>query len=151
MTATTPWESLSALYERDETAWLEAMSELAGRRAVDELDYAHLSEYLAVMAKRDRREAVQRMTVLLIHLLKWDHQSTTRSRSWELTIREQRDELNDLLESSTLRNHARRELGKAYHRAVRRAAVETDVPERTFPAEFVHAGADIGRLISGSR
>ena len=133
--ATTRVESLSALYERDETAWLEAMSELAAQRAADELDYPHLSEYLADMAKRDRREVLHRMTVLFVYLLKWDHQPNKRSRSWELTIREQREELADLLESGTLRNHARRELDKAYRRAIRRAAVETDMAERAFPGE----------------
>ena len=44
-------ETLPALYEADETAWLEAMAELAGEGRVAELDLPHLAEFLADMAK----------------------------------------------------------------------------------------------------
>ena len=72
---------LSVLYERDETAWLEAMAVLAARGRYAEMDFRHLSEYLADMAKRDRREVFSRLVVLLSHLLKWEHLfgSVTRS------------------------------------------------------------------------
>ncbi len=66
---------LSVLYERDETAWLEAMSALAASGRYAEMDFRHLSEYLADMARRDRREVFSRLVVLLCHLLKWEHQS----------------------------------------------------------------------------
>ena len=36
----------------------------------------------------DKLESALR--VLMLHLLKWDHQPSMRSRSWTLTIREQR-------------------------------------------------------------
>ncbi len=128
-----PAGSLSSLYEQDETAWLEVMSRLAAERRGDELDYEHLSEYLADMAKRDRREVLSRLTVLLVHLLKWQHQPERRSGSWRSTIREQRHELTDLLESGTLRNHALDVLPTAYERAIRRAADETGLDPSTFP------------------
>src|SRR5437667_12763961 len=69
---------LSLLYERDETAWLEVMSALAASGRFAEMDYRHLSEYLADMARRDRREVFSRLVVLLSHLLKWDHQPERR-------------------------------------------------------------------------
>src|SRR5438105_12801289 len=89
--------NLSLLYERDETAWLEAMSALAASGQYVELDFPHLSEYLADMAKRDRREVISRLVVLLCHLLKWEHQPERRSGSWRGTIRAQRRELRQLL------------------------------------------------------
>lgn len=64
-------ESLTSLYESDETAWLDAMSDLVARGRFAELDRAHLAEYLADMAKRDRREVNSRMAQRLAHLLKW--------------------------------------------------------------------------------
>src|ERR1700722_3187285 len=97
---------LSVLYEQDETAWLEVMSALAANGRHAEMDYMHLSEYLADMAKRDKREVFSRLVVLLCHLLKWEHQPERRSGSWRGTIREQRRELRQLLTSGTLRNHA---------------------------------------------
>jgi hypothetical protein len=99
-------ESLSALYEQDETAWLEAMADLIAQHRFDECDLEHLAEYLHDMARRDRREVESRLTVLMRHLLKWDKQPEKRSGSWKRTIIHQRDELRNLLESGTLRNHA---------------------------------------------
>ena len=61
---------LSLLYEQDETAWLEAMSELIRLGRLDEVDYPNLAEYLAEMARRDRREVESRLTVLIAHALK---------------------------------------------------------------------------------
>ncbi len=127
--------SLPELFDADETAWLEQMAALAGENAGASLDLPHLSEYLGDMAKRDKREVIQRLTVLLVHLLKWEHQPKKRSRSWQLTIDEQRDELQELLESGSLRAHTEQELAKAYQKAVRRAAVETKLKEETFADE----------------
>jgi hypothetical protein len=126
---------LTELYQTDETAWLEQMAALAAAGETAALDLEHLSEYLSDMARRDKREVVHRLVVLLVHLLKWEHQPDKRARSWELTIQEQREELLELLESRTLWNHAEQELGKAYRKAVRRAAVETELAEDAFPAE----------------
>src|SRR5438045_1924674 len=90
------------LYELDETAWLEETARLASERRWEALDADHLSEYLIDMAKRDRREVLSRLKVLLVYLLKWDHQSDHRTTGWQVTIVSQRDELSDLLESGTL-------------------------------------------------
>src|SRR5438552_2938743 len=98
---TTEMLPLSVLYEQDETAWLEAMSNLAAEGRHAEIDYHNLSEYLADMAKRDRREVASRLVVLLTHLLKWEYQPDHRSGSWHGTILEQRRELRKLLDSGT--------------------------------------------------
>jgi Domain of unknown function DUF29 len=126
---------LRVLYERDETAWLEAMSALAASGRYPEMDYTHLSEYLADMAKLDRREVFSRLVVLLCHLLKWEYQPQNRSGSWRGTIREQRRELRQLLESRTLRSHAETVLAEAYAEARRQAADETELNLDAFPAD----------------
>src|SRR5260370_1122323 len=76
---------LGVLYERDETAWLEAMSELIRLGRLDEVDYPNLAEYLADMARRDRREVESRLTVLIAHALKWAYQTDHRSGNWRGT------------------------------------------------------------------
>jgi hypothetical protein len=131
--ATVQTESLVTLYEEDETAWLEIMAKLVARREWAELDHQHLSEFLSDMAKRDRREVYSRLVVLMSHLLKWDHQPDRQSGSWRATIREQRLELRLLLESATLKNHARTVLSDAYHDARKRAADETELKPSEFP------------------
>lgn len=127
--------SLDVLYEHDETAWLEAMAELAAQRRHEEMDYQHLSEYLSDMAKRDRREVFSRLVVLMSHLLKWEHQPEKRSGSWRGTMREQRRELRQLLESGTLKNHAETVLAEAYAEARKQASDETELEVQVFPAE----------------
>ncbi len=126
---------LASLYLTDETAWLDAMAGLARSGRADQLDLAHLAEFLESMAGRERREVTSRLAVLLMHLLKWTHQPGHRSRSWRLTVELQRDELADLLESGTLRRHAFEDLGRAYERAILKASAETGLPESAFPAE----------------
>jgi len=133
--ATAEAVNLGVLYELDETAWLETMSALAAGRRYAEMDYQHLSEYLADMAKRDRREVFSRLVILLSHLLKWEYQPTHRSGSWRGTIREQRRELRQLLESGTLRNHAEAILADAYAEARLQAADETELPLTMFPGD----------------
>ena len=46
-----------------------------------------------------------------------------------------RDQVRQLLESGTLRNHAEAVLADTYRKAVERAAAETGLPAETFPVE----------------
>lgn len=132
---TTQTIALELLYEQDETAWLDAMATLAADGRLSELDTGNLAEYLADMAKRDRREVFSRLVVLLTHLMKWEHQPDRRGGSWRGTIREQRRELKQLLESNTLRNHATDVLADAFAEAKRQAADETELDLAVFPIE----------------
>ena len=125
--------TLSALYEADETAWLEAMSELASLGRADALDLVNLAEYLQSMARRDYRELKSRLVLFLMHMLKWIHQPDKRTGSWRVTIREQRRQLMDLIDSGTLKNHAEAILDACYAEALDDASDETGLPRDTFP------------------
>jgi hypothetical protein len=129
-----PTLDLNDLYTRDETAWLEAMADLARRGIVSELDLENLAEYLTDMAQRDRREVKSRLVVLLTHLLKLQFQPKKRSRSWRVTVESQRQELSELAGGGVLRSHAETILPDAYANAVKRAVTETGLPGSTFPA-----------------
>jgi hypothetical protein len=128
-------QTLARLFELDETAWLERTAEILRAGRFDQLDPATLAEYLTDMAKRDRREVFSRLVVLLAHLLKGDRQPDRCGGSWRGTIREQRRELRQLLESGTLRNHAEAVLADAYAEAREQAADETELDIGAFPAE----------------
>ena len=99
------------------------------------LDHQHLQEYLSDMAKRDRREVRNRLAVLLAHLLKWRHQPEKQTGSWRATIREQRIQLRQLLDSKTLKNHACKVLSDAYADSRKLAADETEMKLSKFPKE----------------
>lgn len=125
----------AALYETDETAWLEVAADLIRGGRLTEIDLHTLAEYLNDMAKRDRREVFSRLVVLLCHLLKWEFQPDHRCGSWRGTILEQQRELRQLLESGTLRNHAIAVFADAYADARKQAAAETELTRATFPEE----------------
>jgi len=128
-------QTLADLYERDETAWLEVMAELAAGGRVAEMDLPNLSEHLTSMGLRDRREVYSRLALLMMHLLKWEFQPDHRSGSWRATIRIQRTDLRMLLESGTLWNHAEAVLHEVYEEARHIAADETGLPLEAFPEE----------------
>lgn len=135
--------TLSELYLEDETAWLEAMADLVAHGDYAHLDFTNLREFLTDMAKRDRREVESRLVVLLLHVLKWDHQPEHRTRSWEAILVEQRQELARLTGSGVLRNHAETVLGETYQEAVERATVETGLPKEHFPRECGYSLDDL--------
>jgi hypothetical protein len=125
----------TSLYEQDETAWLEQTAKLVEQRRFGEIDHEHLQEYLSDMARRDKREVFSRLRTVIVHLLKVKVQPERRSKSWQRTILEQRSDLEQLLQSATLRRHAGEVLGQAYKKAVNVAAVETGLAEEVFPSE----------------
>jgi len=137
--------ALRVLYEQDETAWLDAMAALAAGGRYLDLDYPNLAEYLADMARRDRRDVESRLIVLLAHILKWVHQPEQRSRSWRATVVEQRQELESLLERGVLRGHAEAVMADVYLKAIERVAAETGLPIDTFPAT---CGYSLDELLS---
>lgn len=69
-----PTGDLASLYVEDETDWLDAMAAIAREGRLEELDLAHLAEFLEDMAERERREVESRLVVLLMHHLKWNYQ-----------------------------------------------------------------------------
>lgn len=77
------------------------------------------------------------MTVLIMHLLKWQAQPELREIfSWRATILEQRMELRLLFEDSpSLYRVAESEIVAIYRHAVQRAAEETRLGSGRFPKE----------------
>jgi hypothetical protein len=127
---------LKSLYEKDEHLWLMENSKLLREGKWEQADLENIAEILEDMGKRDLREVVSRMKVLLIHLLKWIYQAEERSSSSKGTIRHQRDELNSMFEDSThLKKHAKESFSKSYQKAREIASDETGLPLSHFPEE----------------
>ncbi len=124
------------LYEQDFHAWTqEQASKLkAGRLA--ELDIDHLTEELESMGATERREVINRLTVLVTHLLKWQFQPSHRGRSWELTIKIQRRDVEQVLrQNPSLRSRLSEFFPDAYQTAVLKAAKETRIDVERFPVD----------------
>ena len=105
-------------------------------RKLSEIDIENIAEEVESMGKREKRELINRLAVLLAHLLKWEFQYERRGNSWKYTIKEQRLRLQDLLkESPSLKKSLEENLNQAYEHAVIIAVGETDLTEKIFPAK----------------
>jgi Domain of unknown function DUF29 len=125
--------TISDLYDFDEVAWLDAMVALLRRGAVEELDLAHLAEYLSDIALRERREVESQLSALLVHVLKWVHLPDYRSRSWSETIDQQRQELARRVSRGALQSHAESVLPATYAEAFERTLAETGLSAESVP------------------
>ena len=86
------------------------------------------------MGRSERRELVNRLTVLLLHLLKWRFQPALRGNSWRLSIKEQRIRLAAHLEDNpSLKAELDWAILQAYRLAAIEAERETGLSESTFP------------------
>lgn len=125
---------LAAVYEEDYQVWCERNLDLLRAERWDQVDLENLIEELDGLAKRDRAELLNRVSLILVHLLKWQFQSAKRSTSWRRTIATQRGVVERLLEDSpSLRRRLRQNLARTYVQSVRAAAAETKLDVKTFP------------------
>jgi hypothetical protein len=121
-------------YERDYYAWLSTNAEHLRRGKFSDIDAEHIAEELETLGRREKRELISHLTVLLVHLLKWQFQPSRRSKSWHNTILLQRSDVNDLLEESpSLQGELDSILSRAYTRARLIAEDETGLDRTVFP------------------
>ncbi|XGV95507.1 MAG: DUF29 domain-containing protein [Leptolyngbya sp. BL-A-14] len=132
------------LYEADFYAWTQEQSTLLRHQQWDQLDTPNLIEEIESLGKQQRQELRNRLSLLLGHLLKWQHQPQYRSRSWLATIRiQRRDTLRLLSENPSLKSSLNNVLLNAYENARDLAMGETDLPELTFPIECPYTLTEI--------
>ena|SRR5699024_3011574 len=125
----------------DYYAWTQETVEKLRQGKLAEVNMEALIEELEEMASSDRNEVENRLIVLLMHLLKWQYQPERRSRSWQLTIKEQRQRIaRRLMKSPSLKPKLKETIQEVYSSAVTIAARETDLDEDTFPATFEQTG-----------
>ena len=126
----------TTLYDRDFYAWSREQAELLRNGDLGQADLEHIAEEIESMGKTEKRELVSRLTVLLLHLLKWQFQPEGQGNSWRLSIANARDEIIDLLEDNpSLRSQIDGVVRKAYVYAHRNAAIETGLGEEVFPTQ----------------
>lgn len=125
-----------SLYETDFYAWAYEQAALLRAGKLTQADIENIAEEIESMGRSEKRELVSRLRVLLLHLLKWRHQPPRRTPSWRLSILNSRDDLADhLRDNPSLKPQVREAMVDAYRRARREAAIETELPEATFPKE----------------
>ena len=125
---------MSNTYESDFYGWAMEQAALLRAGRLDVADIANIAEEIESMGRSEKQELVNRLSVLLLHLLKWQFQPGFRSPSWQSTIREQRIRLRDHLDDNpSLKAHLDGAWARAYRLAIIGAARETGLPEGGFP------------------
>jgi Domain of unknown function DUF29 len=124
----------SPLYDSDFYAWSREQAELLRKGELAQADIEHIAEEIDSMGRTEKRELMSRLTVLLLHLLKWRYQPGKRGPSWEASVANQRDDLAEhLADNPSLKPLVPQSLATAYRKACREAVAETGLPATTFP------------------
>jgi hypothetical protein len=117
------------LYEQDFYAWTQQQVELLRSGHLQALDIENLIEEIESLGKQQRQELRNRLGILLGHLLKWHFQPAARSRSWWGTIREQRREIQELLEDNpSLKPYLDEATTRGYQKGLDLVIKETFIP-----------------------
>ena len=121
-------------YNADFYGWTQEQAALLRAGRLTDIDIENLIEEVETMGRSEKRELSNRLTVLLVHLLKWRYQAFRRGVSWELTIKNQRLDLNDVIDDNpSLKPEIPKILDSAYCKARNTAAKETKITLSVFP------------------
>jgi Domain of unknown function DUF29 len=133
-----------AAKEADLYSWARHQAELLRAGRLSEIDAAAIAEEIDDVGEEQYDKLESALRVLMLHLLKWDHQPDRRSRSWTASVREQRRRvLRQLRKNPGLRSRLDEALGEAYEDALDEASAETGLPPSLFPARPPFGYAEI--------
>jgi len=129
---------------RDLYTWSRQTAASLREGRLDDLDLAAVAEEIDDVGEEQYLRLESALRVLLHHLLKWDHQAVARSRSWAITVREQRRRVErQLRKNPGLKGRLDEALADAYEDARDEAARETGLPTRTFHVDSPYAFAEM--------
>jgi len=123
-------------YETDYYGWAEDTARAICNGEWSAINRAALADEVDDLKKRIESQIESRLRVLLTHLLKIRYQPGKQTRSWDLTILEQRHRIARILrDNPSVRPVLAQILADAYGDARIRAAKETDIALDVFPEE----------------
>jgi hypothetical protein len=123
-----------SLYDEDFALWGDEQAAALRAGDVAALDLQNLIEELEGLTKRDQRALGSQLKRIMAHLLKQQNQPQRASRSWQDSIRNGREQIEDIIDQSpSLRRLLPDLMIKNYPRAVAQAASEPSLSENVFP------------------
>jgi hypothetical protein len=131
-------------YNRDFYSWLMEQARFVREGQWDALDRDNLAEEIESLGREQFNKLESALRVLLMHLLKWDHQPDKRTRSWALSIKAQRIELDDVIgDNPGLKSRIDEAIARGYRKARIEAARETGLDEDRFPEQCPYGWDDV--------
>lgn len=129
----------SSLYEKDFYLWIEQTVTSLQKKQFQDLDLDNLIAELESMGKREKRELISRLFILIEHLLKlqyWETEKEDNARGWKNTVIEQRKQIEILLrESPSLKQFLPELLPTTYQDAREVFLRKSELSETTVPVE----------------
>jgi hypothetical protein len=126
----------NSLYDRDFYAWANEQAALLRTGRLTDADIGNIAEEIDSIGRGEKRELINRLAALLLHLLKWQFQPAFRGNSWRLTIEERRNRVDDHLgDNPSLKSQLDQAMRTAYRSAANEASIETGFARSAFPAE----------------
>ncbi|MFA5016272.1 MAG: DUF29 domain-containing protein [Methylobacter sp.] len=123
-------------YEKDFYGWTQEQAALLKAGRLSEIDIENLIEEVETMGRSEKRALESRLSVLLLHMLKWHYQPSRRGNSWHFTIVEQRLKFQKVLSQNLgLKSEIQSILADAYEYALLKAAHETGLRPDIFSAD----------------
>ena len=117
-------------------AWTLESAEHLRHGRLSQVDLERIAEEIEEMGRSERHALSSHLKALVLHLLKWRYQPSFRGVSWQLSVTNARDEIDELLnDSPRLRGQLPALLTRRYPAARQRAALEIGLPESTFPSD----------------
>lgn len=135
-----------ASYEQDFLTWTQQQAEYLQKGRWAELDVKNLIEELEALGRSEQKELSSYFQVLVMYLLKCQYQPDKRTPSWNNTLSNCRDKIQDCLEDTLSLQRFLQDsewIEKYYRRARRDAAKETKKSLQTFPTECPYTIAQI--------
>ena len=133
-----------AAYERDVYTWSHEQARLIREGRWDAVDFINVAEEIESVGRTEFNRLESALRIVLMHMLKWDHQPERRSRSWALSIAAQRVELDDVLgDNPGLKPRLAEAIARAYRRARLDAARETGLDTDMFATACPYGWDDV--------
>jgi hypothetical protein len=115
-------------------SWAVRQAELLRAGRLAEIDPVAIAEEIDDVGEEEYHRLESALRVVMLHLLKWDHQRDRRSRSWALSINEHRRRVHrQLRRSPGLKSQLDEALEAAYEDARLEASSETGLLLKIFP------------------
>jgi Domain of unknown function DUF29 len=137
-------ERARAGYDNDFYTWSLEQARLVRDGEWAAVDRENVAEEIEALGREQFNKLESAFRVLLVHMLKWDHQPGKRSRSWSLSIKEQRLQLEDVIaDNPGLKSRIGEAIARAYRKAQIAAAKESGLEESAFPQSCPYSYEDI--------
>jgi hypothetical protein len=129
-----PVPAARATYEGDFYSWTQEQGALLRARRFDEVDWENVAEEIESLGRDQFSKLVSFYRLILLHMLKWEHQPNLQSRSWANSIAIHRDHAAEVLDDNPgLKPRVDEALQRAYRGARLDAIQETGLRSSTFP------------------